>query len=136
MAHTKDTMKTLRILQNAGMAEAQAEAVTQAIQDSHNDTITKDYLGSRLSAEIGNLRGDLYRALWIQGGAIQIVPKIFLASQRQRYTDAAGAEVLPQCRGGVNFALTKQRKKGQKQPKRAKRPKEIIYYKIRFKNTF
>ena len=73
MAHSMDTMKTLRMLQNTGMAEAQAEAVTQAINDSQDDTVTKDYLDARLaalSAQIGNLRGDLYRALWIQGGTI------------------------------------------------------------------
>ena len=70
MAHSMDTMKTLRMLQKVGMAEAQAEAVTQAIQDSQDEFVTKDYLDARLSAEIGNLRGDLYRALWIQGGTI------------------------------------------------------------------
>ena len=36
----------------------------------------------------------------------QLVPKVFLVSQRQRHANVAGAEVSPQCKGGGNFALT------------------------------
>ena len=65
-----DTHTIVRELQNTGFKVDQAEAITRAIhsffQLDQDRAITKEHL----DLEIAKLRGDLYRAMLIQGGAI------------------------------------------------------------------
>ena len=67
---TMDTHTIVRELQNTGFKVDQAEAITRAIRSffqlDQDRAITKEHL----DLEIAKLRGDLYRAMLIQGGAI------------------------------------------------------------------
>ncbi|MCY4427587.1 MAG: hypothetical protein OXC05_11230 [Halieaceae bacterium] len=67
---TMDTHTIVRELQNTGFKADQAEAITRAIhsffQLDQDRAITREHL----DLEIARLRGDLYRAMLIQGGAI------------------------------------------------------------------
>ena len=76
-----DTLKVARDLEAAGVerrqAEAHAEALRQAATAGSDEVVTKDDLWksletmeARLDKRISDLRGDIYRALWIQGGAL------------------------------------------------------------------
>ena len=65
-----DTHTIVRELQNTGFKVDQAEAIIRAIRSffqlDQDRAITKEHL----DLEIAKLRGDLYRAMLIQGGAI------------------------------------------------------------------
>ena len=67
---TMDTHAIVRELQNTGFKVDQAEAIIRAIhsffQLDQDRAITKEHL----DLEIAKLRGGLYRAMLIQGGAI------------------------------------------------------------------
>ena len=64
--YTIDTHATVRELEDAGMASRQAEVVVAAISRSEAELATK----SDLKAEIAELKAEVFRALWIQGGGI------------------------------------------------------------------
>ena len=66
MEQTFDTLATARRLKEAGVDARQAEAMTEATDQSRVNLVTQEYLDSCISA----LRADLYRALWIQGASI------------------------------------------------------------------
>ncbi len=69
-AATFDTLATTRALEAAGVerkqAEAHAEALASAVRESRGGVAAK----SDLDTGLANLRADLYRAMWIQAGAI------------------------------------------------------------------
>ena len=56
-----------------------AEAVAQYQEESMRELATRADL-AELRADFSELRGDLYRALWIQGGAIVMINGAVLAS--------------------------------------------------------
>ena len=67
---TFDSLTAARDLEVAGFERRQAEALAKAMRDvagaSREDLATK----ADLTTAVAVLRADLYRALWIQGGAI------------------------------------------------------------------
>ena len=63
---TVDTLTITRQLVAAGFDRQQAEAVADALREANRDYVTK----ADLRAELAILRADLYRALWLQTGAI------------------------------------------------------------------
>ena len=72
-----DTLTAARDLEAAGIecrqAEAIAKAIAKAINHGDERAATKADLATaiaELKADNASLRADLYRALWIQGGAI------------------------------------------------------------------
>lgn len=68
-----DTLTAVQNLEAAGFERRQAEAIATAINHGDERAATKadlDALESRMHADLAALRADLYRALWIQGGAI------------------------------------------------------------------
>lgn len=64
-------------LKNAGFRDEQAEAIVFAIQDSLGQNVaTKSDLftvKSHLETKLLELRADMYRALWIQGGVLVMI---------------------------------------------------------------
>ena len=72
-ASTFDTLSAAQDLEAAGFERRQAEAIAKAINHGDERTATKADLATaiaELKADNASLRADLYRALWIQGGAI------------------------------------------------------------------
>ena len=68
-----DTLTAVQNLEASGFERRQAEAIATAINHGDERAATKadlDVLESRMRADLAALRADLYRALWIQGGAI------------------------------------------------------------------
>ena len=72
-----DTLAAARNLEAAGVTRAHAEAIAdtmrQAAGAGHEELATKadiDRLEAATKADIANLRADVYRALWMQAGAI------------------------------------------------------------------
>ena len=63
-----DTFSAARALEAAGVERAQAEAIASAIGNA-GELATKADI-SRLENRITGLEARMYRALWIQGGAI------------------------------------------------------------------
>ncbi len=61
-----DTLETMRDLEAAGVERAQAEAIAGAVRKAA--AADRDALATK--ADIANLRADVYRALWMQAGAI------------------------------------------------------------------
>ena len=61
-ASTFDILSAARKLEAAGIERRQAEALREAATADRDELATK--------ADLAELRADLYRALWIQGGAI------------------------------------------------------------------
>ena len=61
-ASTFDILSATRKLEAAGIERRQAEALREAATADRDELATK--------ADLAELRADLYRALWIQGGAI------------------------------------------------------------------
>ena len=76
-ATTFNPLAAARDLEAAGIerrqAEAHAEVLRQAVTADRDELATKadlDRLDGKLETRLAALRADLYRALWIQGGAI------------------------------------------------------------------
>ena len=72
-ASTFDTLSAAQDLEAAGSERRQAEAIAKAINHGDERAATKADLATaiaELKADNASLRADLYRALWIQGGAI------------------------------------------------------------------
>ena len=68
-----DTLSAAQDLEAAGIERRQAEAIAKAINHGDERAATKADLATaiaELKADNASLRADLYRALWIQGGAI------------------------------------------------------------------
>ncbi len=62
-----DTLRAAQALRDAGFDDAQSEAIIATIQKSLGENlVTKSDLGLAIS----ELRADIYRALWIQGGVL------------------------------------------------------------------
>ena len=79
---TFDTLNAMRRLEEAGMDRAQAEATVETMRDAQAELATKSDLAaleSRLLVALAELRGDLYRALWIQGAGIVAIIGAFIA---------------------------------------------------------
>ncbi len=66
MAATFDTHLAVNRLARAGVPYDQAAAHVEVIRDTTKDLVTRDIL----KAEMGELKGELFRALWIQGVGI------------------------------------------------------------------
>ena len=74
---TFDTRQAVRRLEAAGIETRQAEAIVSEMRDAgaagREERATKAGLEATkadVEVTIGTLRADLYRALWMQGGAI------------------------------------------------------------------
>ena len=70
-----DTFGAARALEAAGVERTQAEAIASAI-GNHGEHATKadiSMLESRLESRMSAFEARMYRALWIQGGAIVAV---------------------------------------------------------------
>ena len=67
-----DTFGAARALEAAGVERTQAEAIASAIGQNgeHATKVDIAMLESRLENRISGLEARMYRALWIQGGAI------------------------------------------------------------------
>ena len=72
-ASTFNPLATARDLEAAGFERKQAEALAEAV----HHTVDRDALATKsdlthfaTKTDLAELRADLYRALWIQGGAI------------------------------------------------------------------
>ena len=77
-----DTLDAMRRLESAGMERAQAQATVETIREARGELATKSDLAaleSRLHSALAGLRGDLYRALWIQGAGIVTIIGAFIA---------------------------------------------------------
>ena len=65
-----DTLARAQRLKAAGVEDKQAEAHAAAARDSQAGPATKADLDIGLAAVRAEIRGDLYRALWVQTGVI------------------------------------------------------------------
>ena len=76
-----DTLKASRDLKAAGIDETHAEAIVTTVAGAFEDTVAtkadlKIEIGavrselSEVKADIANLKAEVFRALWIQGGGI------------------------------------------------------------------
>ena len=70
-----DTFSAARALEAAGVERSQAETIASAIAHTSELATKHDFRGlksdfSGLKADLSNLEARMYRALWIQGGAI------------------------------------------------------------------
>ena len=65
-----DALAAARDIEATGLERAQAEAIVGAVRQAAG--ADRDELATKADLETGlsNLRADLYRALWIQAGAI------------------------------------------------------------------
>ena len=63
-----DAFSAVRALEAAGVERSQAETIASAIAHT-GETATKNDVVA-LKADLSNLEARMYRALWIQGGAI------------------------------------------------------------------
>ena len=63
-----DAFSAARALEAAGVERSQAETIASAIAHT-GETATKNDVVA-LKADLSNLEARMYRALWIQGGAI------------------------------------------------------------------
>ena len=61
-----DALQAARDLEAAGVERRQAEAIAASMRDAAG--ADREQLATK--ADLAELRADLYRALWIQGGAI------------------------------------------------------------------
>lgn len=66
MARAFDPLANARKLRDNGMAEPLATATVEVAQDATSDLVTRDFL----RAELSDLRGELYRVLWLFGATI------------------------------------------------------------------
>ena len=65
-----DTLAATRDLEAAGIERRHAEVVIGVVRASRAELATKANLDTGLAALRADMRADLYRALWIQTGAI------------------------------------------------------------------
>lgn len=67
-----DTFSAARALEAAGVERSQAEAIASAVGHSGEFTTRADLdaLESRMDSRLSGLEARIYRALWIQGGAV------------------------------------------------------------------
>ena len=65
-----DTLAVMRELEAAGMDRKQAEAQTYALRDRRAGLATKVDLDAGIACLVARLEARIYRALWIQAGAI------------------------------------------------------------------
>ena len=61
-----DALQAARDLEAAGIERRQAEAIAASMRDA--DSADREQCATKV--DLAELRVDLYRALWIQGGAI------------------------------------------------------------------
>lgn len=84
-AITFDTLKFANKLKSAGVpdkqAEAEAEALSEALEVNLKELVTKEYLDAKLQQELAPLRTDLVVIKWMIGlmlaGVISLVLKAF-----------------------------------------------------------
>ena len=70
-----DTLRIAQALRDAGFDEKQLEAIVSAIQKSLGDNLAtkSDVSGMATKTDLLELRADLYRALWMQGGVLMMI---------------------------------------------------------------
>ena len=66
MSAAFDTLTAARDLEAAGIERRQAEAIAGTFRTA----VAVDWDALATKADLAEIRADLYRALWIQGGAI------------------------------------------------------------------
>ncbi len=84
---TFDTLKFVRTLKAAGIpdkqAEAEAEAISEALEVNLKDLVTKEYLDVKFQQELAPVRTDLAVLKWMMGiliaGVMSIVIKTFFS---------------------------------------------------------
>ena len=67
-----DTLRAAQALRDAGFDDAQSEAIVATIQKSLGENVATKSDLSELATKtnLAELRADIYRALWIQGGVL------------------------------------------------------------------
>ena len=70
MAAVFDTHAAVRGLEAAGLETAHAEAIVETMRAVRAADVDQLATKADLKAGLAELRADLYRALWIQGGAV------------------------------------------------------------------
>ena len=84
---TFDTLKFVHTLKAAGIpdkqAEAEAEAISEALEVNLKDLVTKEYLDVKFQQELAPVRTDLAVLKWMMGiliaGVMSIVIKTFFS---------------------------------------------------------
>ena len=84
-AITFDTLKFANKLKSAGVpdkqAEAEAEALSEALEVNLKELVTKEYIDAKFQQELAPLRTDLAVLKWMMGlmlaGVISLVLKAF-----------------------------------------------------------
>jgi hypothetical protein len=80
---TFDTHEFVKRLRDAGLPEAQAEAVIRAVADAQGDIVTRQYLDSRLDKDLAPIRTDLAVLKWMVGimlaGVASLVLKAYFS---------------------------------------------------------
>ena len=84
---TFDTLKFANKLKSAGVpdkqAEAEAEAISEALEVNLKDLVTKEYLDVKFQQELAPVRTDLAVLKWMMGiliaGVMSIVIKTFFS---------------------------------------------------------
>ena len=71
---TFDSLTAARDLEAAGFERRQAGALAKAMRDAAGADREEFATKADLTTAVAVLRADLYRALWIQGGAIVAIP--------------------------------------------------------------
>ena len=62
-----DTLNASRDLQAVGIIEAHAQAIVGSLAEAFGDTVPTRADVAGVKADIANLKGEMSRALWIQG---------------------------------------------------------------------
>lgn len=67
-----DTLRAAQALRDAGFDDVQSEAIVATIQRSLGENVAAKSDLSELATKtnLAELRADIYRALWIQGGVL------------------------------------------------------------------
>ena len=60
-------------LKNARVPDGQSEAIASTIQDSLGQNVATMADNAEVKTKLVELRADIYRALWIQGGALVMI---------------------------------------------------------------
>ena len=79
MALTFDTGKHARAIREGGVPAAAADATVDAIVDATDSFVTQDVLRAELAIVTERLRAELWRAMYLQIGAVAAIAGLALA---------------------------------------------------------
>lgn len=79
MALTFDTGKHARAIREGGVPTPAADAIVDAIADATDSFVTEDVLRAELAIFTERLRAELWRAMYLQIGAVAAIAGLALA---------------------------------------------------------